>query len=51
MIKNGDEIRIWNGMIVVYVGAVVLSLNLPGETQENVIMIASNPPKICTSYP
>lgn len=45
MIKNGDGIKIWKEVIVVYVGVLVLSLNLLGETQENINMRASNPAK------
>jgi hypothetical protein len=51
VIKYGDGIGIWKEVVVFYFGVLVLSLDLSGENQENIIMIASNPVKICMSYP
>lgn len=51
MIKYGDGIGIWKEVVVLYFGVLVLSLDLSGETQENIIMMASNPVKILMSYP
>jgi hypothetical protein len=45
VIKYGDGIGIWREVVVLYFGVLVLSLDLSGETQENIIMIASNPVK------
>ena len=46
MINTGDGIGIWKEMVVVYFGVLVLSLDLSGETQKNIIMITNNPVKI-----